>query len=110
LVHVKFLVSTKNINFIKYQLFNISAKFTSNGPSDFREDFNNSDDNSSPDQKGQKSQKKVQMALTYHTLVSQGMSNICISVLFIPGLYSNVLPYFQQCKMEIIGPGKVGKF
>jgi hypothetical protein len=31
--------------------------------------------------------KKVQMAVTYHILVSQGMSNICISVLFIPVVY-----------------------
>jgi hypothetical protein len=31
--------------------------------------------------------KKVQMAVTYHTLVSQGMSNLCISVLFIPVVY-----------------------
>ena len=34
-----------------------------------------------------KAKKKVQMVVTYHTLVSQGMSNLCISVLFIPVVY-----------------------
>jgi hypothetical protein len=107
LVHVEFLVGTKNINFIKYQLFNIPA----NGPSDFREDFNNGDDNSSPDQKGQKSQKKGSNgSYLSHTCVPRNVKSLYFSSVYTSGLYSNVLPYFQQYKVQIIGPGKVGKF
>jgi hypothetical protein len=35
--HIKFSISTKNSNFIKYPLMNIHDKFGSNGPSGFGE-------------------------------------------------------------------------
>jgi hypothetical protein len=45
-----------------------------------------------------------------HTCVPRNVKSLYFSSVYTSGLYSNVLPYFQQYKVEIIGPGKVGKF